>query len=116
MANWEKYADDKAKSLGGFEKKEEIIKEAVAEVPEEKDEFDVVIKEAIPAIPEEKREWVVYKKKQWDSSTGEALADSEQEYSLEQLESEKAGHDKAMADAKAKSDAMVDVIADFKKL
>ena len=48
MANWEKYADDKAKSLGGFEKKEEIIKEAVAE---EKDEFDVVI---VKAEPEEK--------------------------------------------------------------
>ena len=110
MANWEKYADDKAKSLGGFEKKEEIIKEAVAE---EKDEFDVVI---VKAEPEEKREWVVYKKKVWDSSTGEALADSEVEYSLEQLESEKDGYDKAMADAKAKSDAMVDVIADFKKL
>ena len=110
MANWERYADDKAKSLGGFEKKEEIIKEAVAE---EKDEFDVVI---VKAEPEEKREWVVYKKKQWDSSTGEALADSEVEYSLEQLEAEKAGYDKAMADAKAKSDAMVDVIADFKKL
>ena len=110
MANWEKYADYKAKSLGGFEKKEEIIKEAVAE---EKDEFDVVI---VKAEPEEKREWVVYKKKQWDSSTGEALADSEQEYSLEQLEAEKDGYDKAMADAKAKSDAMVDVIADFKKL
>ena len=110
MANWEKYADDKAKSLGGFEKKEEIIKEAVAE---EKDEFDVVI---VKAEPEEKREWIVYKKKQWDSSTGETLADSEQEYSLEQLEAEKAGYDKAMADAKAKSDAMVDVIADFKKL
>ncbi len=110
MANWEKYADDKAKSLGGFEKKEEIIKEAVAE---EKDEFDVVI---VKAEPEEKKEWVVYKKKQWDSSTGEALADSEVEYSLEQLEAEKAGYDKAMADAKAKSDAMVDVIADFKKL
>ena len=46
MANWEKYADDKAKSLGGFEKKEEIIKEAVAE---EKDEFDVVIVKAEPA-------------------------------------------------------------------
>ena len=43
MANWEKYADDKAKSLGGFEKKEEIIKEAVAE---EKDEFDVVLTSA----------------------------------------------------------------------
>lgn len=110
MANWEKYADDKAKSLGGFEKKEEIIKEAVAE---EKDEFDVVIVKAQPA---EKKEYVVYKKKQWDSSTGEALADSEVEYSLEQLEAEKAGYDKAMADAKAKSDAMVDVIADFKKL
>jgi len=110
MANWEKYSDDKAKSLGGFEKKEEIIKEAIAE---EKDEFDVVI---VKAEPEEKREWVVYKKKQWDSSTGEALADSEVEYSLEQLEAEKARYDKAMADAKAKSDAMVDVIADFKKL
>ena len=110
MANWEKYADDKAKSLGGFEKKEEIIKEAVAE---EKDEFDVVI---VKAEPEEKREWIVYKKKQWDSSSGEALAASEQEYSLEQLEAEKDGYDKAMADAKAKSDAMVDVIADFKKL
>ena len=33
-----------------------------------------------------------------------------------QLEAEKDGHDKAMADAKSKSDAMVDVIADFKKL
>ena len=110
MANWEKYADDKAKSLGGFEKKEEIIKEAVAE---EKDEFDVVIVKAEQA---EKKEYVVYKKKQWDSATGEALADSEVEYSLEQLEAEKAGYDKAMADAKAKSDAMVDVIADFKKL
>ena len=110
MANWEKYANDKAKSLGGFEKKEEIIKEAVAE---EKDEFDVVI---VKAETEEKREWIVYKKKVWDSSTGEALADSEVEYSLEQLESEKDGYDKAMADAKAKSDAMVDVIADFKKL
>ena len=110
MANWEKYADDKAKSLGGFEKKEEIIKEAVAE---EKDEFDVVIVKDEPA---EKKEYVVYKKIVWDSSTGESLAYSEVEYSLEQLEAEKAGYDKAMADAKAKSDAMVDVIADFKKL
>ena len=116
MANWEKYADDKAKSLGGFEKKEEIIKEAVAEVPEEKDEFDVVIKEAIPAIPAEKREYVVYKKKQWDSSTGEALADSEVEYSLEQLEAEKARYDAECARAKAKSDGLKAAIADYKKL
>ena len=110
MANWEKYADDKAKSLGGFEKKEEIIKEAVAE---EKDEFDVVI---VKAEPEEKREWVVYKKKQWDSSTGEALADSEQEYSLEQLEAEKARYDAECARAKAKSDGLKAAIADYKKL
>ena len=116
MANWEKYADDKAKSLGGFEKKEEIIKEAVSEVPEEKDEFDVVIKEAIPAIPAEKREYVVYKKKQWDSATGKALADSEQEYSLQQLEAEKDGYDKAMARAKEQSDGLASAIADFKKL
>ena len=110
MANWELYADNKAKSLAGFEKKEEIIKEAVAE---KKDEFDVVILKAEPA---EKREYVAYTKKVWDSSTGEALSDSEIEYSLEQLEAEKDGYDKAMADAKAKSDAMIDVIADFKKL
>jgi hypothetical protein len=45
-----KYEDKKSKSLGGFEKKSEIIKEAVKEVPAEKDEFGIVIKEAIPAI------------------------------------------------------------------
>ena len=110
MANWEKYADDKAKSLGGFEKKEEIIKEAVAE---EKDEFDVVIVKAEPA---EKKEYVVYKKKQWDSSTGKALADSEVEYSLEQLEAEKARYDAEMARAKEQSDGLASAIADFKKL
>ena len=108
--NWDKYADKKAKSLVAFEKETVTIKEAIKE---EKDEFDVVIVKAEPA---EKKEYVVYKKKQWDSSTGEALSDSEIEYSLEQLEAEKDGYDKAMADAKAKSDAMIDVIADFKKL
>ena len=39
-----KYADKKSKSLGGFEKKSEVTKKAVAKVPAEKDEFDVVIK------------------------------------------------------------------------
>ena len=48
----------KIKSLShlvALKKKSEIIKEAVKEVPAEKDEFGIVIKEAIPAIPEEKR-------------------------------------------------------------
>ena len=110
MANWEKYADDKAKSLGGFEKKEEIIKEAVAE---EKDEFDVVIVKAEPA---EKKEYIVYKKKQWDSATGEALPDQESQYSLSQLESEKARYDAECARAKSYSDGLALAIEDFKKL
>ena len=111
-----KYEDKKSKSLGGFEKKTEIIKEAVKEIPAEKDEFDVVIKEAIPAIPEEKRDYIVYKEKRYNSETGEAMDDSIEEWTLEQLESEKARYDKAMEDAKKQSDAIAVCIEDFKKL
>jgi len=105
-----KYADKKSKSLGGFEKKSEVTKEAVAE---KKDEFDVVI---VKAEPEEKREYIIYKEKRYNAETGEAMDDSTREWTLEQLEAEKAKYDKAMEDAKKQSDAVAVCIADFKKL
>ena len=105
-----KYADKKSKSLGGFEKKSEVTKKAVAE---KKDEFDVVI---VKAIPEEKREYIIYKEKRYNAETGEAMDDSTREWTLEQLEAEKAKYDKAMEDAKKQSDAVAVCIADFKKL
>tara|TARA_R100001163_G_scaffold39564_1_gene30094 strand:+ start:38 stop:367 length:330 start_codon:yes stop_codon:yes gene_type:complete len=105
-----KYEDKKSKSLGGFEKKSEIIKEAVKE---EKDEFDVVI---VKAEPEEKRDYIIYKEKRYNSETGEAMDDSIKEWTLEQLEAEKAKYDKAIEDAKKQSDAIAVCIADFKKL
>ena len=111
-----KYANKKSKSLGGFEKKSEVIKEAVAKVPAEKDEFDVIIKKEIPAIPEEKREYIIYKEKRYNSETGKAMDDSTREWTLEQLEAKKVRYDKAMEDAKKQSDAVAVCIADFKKL
>ena len=105
-----KYADKKSKSLGGFEKKSEVTKEAVAE---KKDEFDVVI---VKAEPEEKKEYIIYKEKRYNAETGEAMDDYTKEWTLEQLEAEKARYDKAMEDAKKQSDAIAVCIADFKKL
>ena len=105
-----KYANKKSKSLSGFEKKSEVIKEAVAE---KKDEFDVVI---VKAEPEEKKEYIIYKEKRYNAETGEAMDDYTKEWTLEQLEAEKARYDKAMEDAKKQSDAVAVCIADFKKL
>jgi dolichyl-phosphate-mannose--protein O-mannosyl transferase len=105
-----KYVDKKSKSLGGFEKKSEVTKEAVAE---KKDEFDVVI---VKAEPEEKKEYIIYKEKRYNAETGEAMDDSTREWTLEQLEAEKARYDKAMEDAKKQSDALAVCISDFKKL
>ena len=44
------------------------------------------------------------------------MDDSKSEYSLSQLESEKARYDADMARAKAQSDGLALAIADFKKL
>ena len=54
--------------------------------------------------------------KQWSSESGEAMDDSKREYSLSQLESEKARYDDDMARAKAQSDGIKAAIADFKKV
>ena len=64
----------------------------------------------------DEREFVVLVKKSWDSSTGEANDDSKREYSLSDLENEKARYDGEMARAKEQSDGLKKAIADFKKV
>ena len=92
---WSKYSTLKTAKKVAFEK--------VAEV---KDSDDNVTKQA----------HVVLAQKRFDSETGEALVDSKREYSLSDLEREKASYDRDMANAKAESDELAKAIADFKKL
>ena len=92
---WSKYSSLKTAKKIAFEK--------VAEV---KDADDKVVKEA----------YIVLAQKRFDSQTGEALDDSKREYSLSELEGEKARYDKDMAEAKAESDELAKAIEDFKKL
>ena len=92
---WSKYSSLKTAKKVAFEK-----------VAEEKDSDDRVVKQA----------HVVLAQKRFDAETGEALADSKREYSLSDLEREKARYDTEMAEAKAESDELAKMIADFKKL
>jgi hypothetical protein len=68
------------------------------------------------AQPKEEREYVALSQKRWNAESGDAMDDSKSEYSLSQLESEKARYDADMARAKAQSDGIALAIADFKKL
>ena len=92
---WSKFSSLKTAKKVAFEK--------VAEV---KDSEDNVTKQA----------HVVLSKKQFDGETGEALDDSKKEWSLSDLEREKARYDSEIAKAKAESDELAKAIADFKKL
>ena len=75
----------------------------------------VTTREATETEPKEEREFVALVQKSWNGSTGEANADSKHEYSLADLEREKAQYDSEMARAKAQSDGLKAAIADFKK-
>ena len=107
--NWAKYADKKGKTAD-FKSNEKVVQEAVSEV---KDSKGKVIQEKKEAV---KESYIALVQKRWDAESGEALPDQEQEYSLSQLESEKASYDADMARAKAQSDGLKAAIADFKKL
>ena len=107
--NWAKYADKKGKTAD-FKSKERVVQEAIKEV---KDEDGRVVREA---VEEKKESYIAMVEKKWDSESGEALPDQQQEYSLSQLESEKARYDADMARAKAQSDGLKAAIADYKKL
>ena len=108
--NWSKYDSDKSSKRGGFTKESQVTKDAVSEV---KDSDGNVVR---AAQAEEKREFVAYVKKCWNAETGEAKDDSKREYSLSELENEKARYDAEQARAKEQSDELAKAIADFKKV
>jgi len=108
--DWSKYSSLKSDSKVSFGKEKQLIKKAVSEA---KDSDGVVIRVAEDKV---EREYVALSQKRWDSESGEALDDSKVEWSLSQLESEKARYDADMARAKAQSDGLKAAIADFKEL
>ena len=62
------------------------------------------------------REFIALVSKSWNSATGVANDDIKREYSLSDLEGEKARYDRDMARAKEQSDGLKAAIADFKKV
>ena len=108
--NWSNYSAMKSAGNASFAKEKVTTREAVEEVRD--DDGNV----RTSAQAKEEREYVALVQKSWDSFTGEANADSKSEYSLSQLESEKARYDSDIARAKAQSDELKKAIADFKKV
>ena len=108
--DWSKYSSLKSSKLASLGKEKQVIKEAVSEV---KDSDGKVVRKA---EAKEEREYIALSQKRWNAESGDAMDDSKREYSLSQLESEKARYDADMARAKAQSDGLAAAIADFKKL
>ena len=108
--DWSKYSSLKSSKLASLGKEKQVMKEAVSEV---KDDKGQVVR---AAQAKEEREYVALSQKRWSAESGDAMDDSKSEYSLSQLESEKARYDADMARAKAQSDGLSLAIADFKKL
>ena len=108
--NWSNYSSLKSGSKVSLGKEKVTTKEAVSEIL---DDDGNVVKAAEAKV---EREFVALVSKSWDSNTGVANADSKHEYSLSDLEREKANYDNDMAKAKAQSDGLKAAIADFKKL
>ena len=108
--NWKEYSNLKADGNVSFSNEKETTREAVEEV---QDSDGKVIRSA---QAKEEREYVALVTKSWNSSTGEANADSKREYSLSDLEREKAQYDNEIARAKEQSDELAKAIADFKKV
>ena len=108
--NWSNYSAMKSAGNASFAKEKQTTREAVEEV---KDSDGKVVQ---AAQAKEEREFVALVQKSWNGSTGEANADSKSEYSLADLEREKARYDNEIARAKAQSDGLKAAIADFKKV
>ena len=108
--NWSSYSSLKSDGNTSFAKEKETTREAVVEVTD--DDGNITT----PAQAKEEREFVALVTKSWNASTGEANDDIKSEYSLSDLEREKAGYDGEMARAKAQSDELAKAIADFKKV
>ena len=114
--NWKDYSSLKSDGNASFAKEKETTREAVDAVEEVRDDDGNVTTYAEPAIAKEEREFVVLVTKSWNSATGEANADSKHEYSLSELENEKASYDSDIARAKEQSDGLALAITDFKKV
>ena len=108
--DWSKYSSLKSSKLASLGKEKQVTKEAISEV---KDSDGKVVRKA---EAKEEREYVALSQKQWSAESGEAMDDSKSEYSLSDLEREKARYDADMARAKAQSDGLKAAIADFKKV
>ena len=108
--DWSKYSSLKSSKLASLGKEKQVMREAISEV---KDSDGKVVRKA---EAKEEREYVALSQKRWNAESGDAMDDSKREYSLSQLESEKARYDADMAKAKAQSDGLVLAIEDFKKL
>ena len=108
--DWSKYSSLKSSKLASLGKEKQVMKEAISEV---KDSDGKVVRKA---EAKEEREYIALSQKRWNAESGDAMDDSKSEYSLSQLESEKARYDADMARAKAQSDGLALAIADFKKL
>ena len=108
--NWKDYSSLKSGSKVSFVKEKQTIREAVEEVTD--DDGNVVR----AAEAKEEREFVAFVQKSWNPATGVANPDSKREYSLSDLEREKARYDSDIARAKAESDGLALAIADFKKI
>jgi len=108
--DWSKYSSLKSSKLASLGKEKQVTREAVSEV---KDSDGKVVR---AAQAKKEREYVAMSQKQWSAESGEAQDDSKREYSLSDLENEKARYDRDMASAKAQSDGLAAAIEDFKKL
>ena len=108
--DWSKYSSLKSSKLASLGKEKQVMREAISEV---KDSDGKVVRKA---EAKEEREYIALSQKRWNAESGDAMDDSKREYSLSQLESEKARCDADMAKAKAQSDGLAVAIADFKKL
>ena len=108
--DWSKYSSLKSSKLASLGKEKQVVREAISEV---KDSDGKVVRKA---EAKQEREYVAMSQKRWSAESGDAMDDSKSEYSLSQLESEKARYDADMARAKAQSDGIAAAIEDFKKL
>ena len=107
--DWSKYSalkSDSKASMAKEEKKAAVKYKKADDIPEGKKVGDE--KEAA-------QEAVYLYQKRWNPDNGEAMDDDKSEMSLPALEADKARYDAQIASAKAQSDGLKAMIADYKK-
>ena len=114
--NWSNYSALKSAGNASFAKEKQTTREVVEAVEEVRDDDGNITTRGVSAQAKEEREYVALVQKSWNGATGEANADSKREYSLSDLEREKASFDSEIARAKAQSDGVKAAISDFKKV